>query len=577
MTSRTVRFGAHAVRLSLRYSPAGPGPAPLKVAFVVVAGPSPLLLGLGLPLTAGLIAAVVRGCDRGHRRGGARPLRAGDNPRWRHRRVRGGLALLLCLVVAGAAWAVAAAGLWNGQGPLPAASIAGAAVAGAAAAGLLGVALWLARDARAHVCPACGAGVRRWRCLGVYVPSPAGGTAKYHRRCARCVECRRPVREAHAAHGRRYHSACFAAQAERMRAHAGYPTKWYAQHRAAVWEEELRCVFADMVASGAVDTALELLRLHPGLAAAPLEGPEGPLPAAALAARSGNGPLLQRLLAEVSGPVDSPGGAALDGRSVRVEGLSGAADGSVDDVYVLQPLLTYNLRPVYVGHAHGHYLYYYEDLELRRRPGWCAGAHLGSGRPEGRVAMPQAGHLPGGGARAAAAVPEKAALRHGKRCSDPEPGPAILDALVGAVRDNLLFPRGAGRVAPEDGAGAETRGSLADAAANPEPGPPAWERGVRTSWIPHAASVLHCAAASGDAATLACALGEYRARHARWLVWQYDAGQGLWRDFLPPAQARIRAAHAAGHAAVDVQVAEVPHLRNALLRPRPLKSFAGVC
>ena len=63
-----------------------------------------------------------------------------------------------------------------------------------------------------------------------------------------------------------------------------------------------------------------------------------------------------------------------------------------NDVYILQPFLIYNDRPIYVGYSLGKYVYYYvpsptnaDDMHVA---GWCVSPHLGSGAPKFRALPP---------------------------------------------------------------------------------------------------------------------------------------------------------------------------------------------
>ena len=61
-----------------------------------------------------------------------------------------------------------------------------------------------------------------------------------------------------------------------------------------------------------------------------------------------------------------------------------------NDLYVPQPVLQYNDRPVYVGHGAGKYVYLYnapEGEKSQHRPGYCLSGYLGDGAPEQRLAL----------------------------------------------------------------------------------------------------------------------------------------------------------------------------------------------
>ena len=127
-------------------------------------------------------------------------------------------------------------------------------------------------------------------------------------------------------------------------------------------------------------------------------------------------------------------------------------DADRNDVYVRQALWSYNGEAVYVGHSRGLYLYYYEpfpeDAE-RYEAGWCLSAYLGSGAPPFRLALPVTL------ARAAA---------------------------TGAGASLSSGPSAAGSSASMMSAG------TADVLSEDE---------LQVQWIPHAASLLQSAVASG--------------------------------------------------------------------------------
>ena len=95
--------------------------------------------------------------------------------------------------------------------------------------------------------------------------------------------------------------------------------------------------------------------------------------------------------------------------------LTGLDDGK-DDVYVHQPPLEYNGRPVYVGHKSGAYLYYYEPTPYTKgqySPGWCVSDYLGCGAHDLRLPLDATLSHPSAPSSADSAVPEPE--------PDPEP------------------------------------------------------------------------------------------------------------------------------------------------------------
>ena len=70
--------------------------------------------------------------------------------------------------------------------------------------------------------------------------------------------------------------------------------------------------------------------------------------------------------------------------SLAITGL----DPALDDVYISEPFLSYNLYSVYIGLVHGLYLYYFVPSDEQQYPsGWCISAHLGDGRPAFRLEL----------------------------------------------------------------------------------------------------------------------------------------------------------------------------------------------
>jgi hypothetical protein len=64
----------------------------------------------------------------------------------------------------------------------------------------------------------------------------------------------------------------------------------------------------------------------------------------------------------------------------------------MNDLYLLQPFVTFNSYPVYVGHTHGKYIYYYDpvlgSVREQHLPGWCISPHLGCGASDFQPAPP---------------------------------------------------------------------------------------------------------------------------------------------------------------------------------------------
>ena len=126
-----------------------------------------------------------------------------------------------------------------------------------------------------------------------------------------------------------------------------------------VTQVELLHALAACVRAGAELSIDMLLQLNPDLHTLPIEGEAG-LTALHLAARIGSDRVLSALLVHQVHVLDPP--CCLDtsaGPSLCLTGLEEASN----DVYMYQPLQTYNGHPLYVGHVRGKYIYYYEPQE----------------------------------------------------------------------------------------------------------------------------------------------------------------------------------------------------------------------
>ena len=282
-----------------------------------------------------------------------------------------------------------------------------------------------------------------------------------------------------------------------------------------------------------------LLARRPDIAEHPLPG----LPRARhRAAAAGNLPVLRVLLDHHRGWLDVPP-APCGVRSLVITGLGPKQN----DLYIYQPLLSYNRQPVFIGSTFGLYVYSYDPGPLGTySAGWCLSDYLGNGAPDFRLDLdPRPTDLPTGG------------------LDDRPPSPARSGA---ARRDRPVWKwvhnkwaQWQSRRAPD---GARARVSCATDPAVPAiPNSPA-EAPVPTTvsvaagglrWVPHAASMLEAAALSGDADVLAHVAQAYRCRLPHCLAWQYDTGDGLWTPFPPAVQQQIRDGAARGLPAVPLR------------------------
>ena len=478
-----------------------------------------------------------------------------------------GLAAGLYLACAGVAWYVLLHLMSSREAPGFPLAVVGLAVA---AAGLALAALATARALRdrvPHVCPGCRAPASRWRFLGVYLaplPEDPARVRKGHRRCMRCVHCGRAVVHDPWPGGpghRPYHRGCWERHCADACGSPAYAEAWC--RAAALTPAELSGTLTAAIAHRSAGSFAALLAAHPGLD----EAPTGGYPTARhFAAAAGAVEQLDALLALRDGPLDAPPAApAAEGDCLLVAGLGPQEN----DLFVPQPLLQYNARPVYVGHAAGRYLYYYEppaDGKTYHPPGWCLGPYLGDGAPPLRLALDRTF----GGAAADDA--------------DGPPGPrgrrrhTISRALKKYVKGSHKTLKGASKGAKE-AAEAPDLHSLSDVTLDSAPSettitpnsptsPPscsaptapsafsdsdtvvsadgpgaacaplsAEATGLRR--VPQALSLLQAAAASGDAATVQCAVAAYRRRFPECTRWQYEVPPGLWDTFPGHVQQKI--------------------------------------
>ena len=300
-----------------------------------------------------------------------------------------------------------------------------------------------------------------------------------------------------------------------------------------------------------------MLPRYPYLRDAPFKGS---LSARHCAAQAGNLTALRLLLEDHPSPtIDLPlPEAEVSDWSYQFTALGGADN----DVYVRQPPLTYNSASVYVGHATGRYLYYYEPHQKDDPPvsGWCLSAHLGSGAGEFRVSL---GDETNGwsssdddddGAHHSKTLhkvltifrkaSDKAKAHHTRKRSDLPDVAAGAAFAAGAAPHRAREPNTPRTSAQLPLDPVATGAAPAVATLGPE------DAGVIR--IPHTRSVLEEAVASGDEATIRYALTAYRGRHPQALLWEHSVGDGLWVAYPGAVQRQISEALAAARATVSV-------------------------
>ena len=285
----------------------------------------------------------------------------------------------VALAVAAQCMALAFGG--TGRSPGLLALQAGLAVAGGAMA--VGVWAWALRDPLCYLCPVCHAGVSCWTVFGTYLPPLEGPeeARKAHTRHVLCVHCGKVVVQDPWEGGpsdRPYHAACWQAHVHAFLMDPGYRQQWLGAHGRSASDAELAHILAAAVHGGNEAVVEFMTGLRPGLSRVQLADC-GERTGLHWAASCGQLNSLRLLLQEAETPLDPE--CTADGRvdcSLAITGLSEAEN----DVYLHHPLLTYNGRALYVGHAQGRYVYYYKPPPDRAPPlarGWRLSPHLGGG------------------------------------------------------------------------------------------------------------------------------------------------------------------------------------------------------
>ena len=428
------------------------------------------------------------------------------------------------------------------------------ALAAAGALVLVPIGLWALRDPEQMHCPECAGPTSRWRCRGTYVPADTPqGFAKAHTAHVRCVLCGRPVvldRWAGSPPGRVYHNECWRAHCELVVSQPHFAPQWMERHCDTVTDTELTHMLLATIQGSARDS------LDRMLAKVPLSRfsiPDTGRTALHEAVAIGNLEMLSRLLALQGTPVDpycppDPGAEP----SVVVQGLGPGSD----DVYLRHPIVKYNGRAVYVGHAHGKYVYYFQPPKERdpgsgpaAPAGWCLASYLGDGSPAFRLPLP---------------------------VTDPD---APVDSVSGSPRQrggtlkktksvwkrmkSSMFPSGSdshstaqdetepltpwpGDVDPWlAGAGDASNPTSPGAAAHPDVKLLSLSD-VRLQWVPHATSLLQEAVQAGAADIIQHLIGLYQSAYPDALVWEYCASPGLWQTYPPEVLAELQTAVVAG-------------------------------
>ena len=477
------------------------------------------------------------------------------HPRWPNPWIQVGITLGLYLLLVGALWTAVLSLLRHPAAPLPAGVPAGLGIAALGLLLLTGFGLWGLRDDETATCPVCCGPVSRWVFLGTQLPPPPERPLqrrKGHTRCLRCLGCRQPVVTgawADAPSHRSWHAKCWAAHCARARSDTQYARLW--GQDPAVVDLERAFTLAAAVEEGLPGRAAALLPLWPDLYAHPLPGRLSPLHCAA---RAGALEALQMML-----PVDPE---CLDQCCVAVEAehslqISGLPSDK-NDVYVLQPPLAFNARPVYVGHTTGHYVYYYEPAPgapgAALGAGWCVSGVLGSGAPPFRLLLDREPDN--------ATATDAGAARPVSRCRTFwQRLRRILGGLVAKCPptaapdapathpEGMLIQSLSNTTQSDTTVGPAANGPTVGPVANATTGGPAGpltpeEVGLR--WIPRTVSLLEAAVASGEEAVVRYALQAYQDRYPQCLQWARHTGHGLWQAYPPATQTQIAQSLARG-------------------------------
>ena len=505
------------------------------------------------------------------------------HPRWDNLWIQVGLLLGLYLVIAGGLWWVLLDALTHADYPgFPLAALG----FGFAALGAACFTVYFVRamhDPKSHDCPVCAKKVTSWQFLGTYLPTPptesenSFPTKKGHTSCVTCIACRRPVLVdlwEEGPHHRLYHRACWdAVCADLCGDPPGDIARWCAEHDPT--DLELAYLLAAAIARGRTPVVLALLDAHPTLDAYPLPGAPS---ARHTAAAAGQLPLLVLLLDRHRGCFDVCPDAEATPKSIRISNL-GSARGW-NDLYIPQPPLTYNAKPVFVGHAHGQYMYYYRPPRGERslKEGWCLSDYLGYGAPSFRLLLeslaeaeaPPSEDGAGEGAERGTDAQERdrrpwwrlLKRKHlhiadlSKMCSKKTG--ATTGTAENVQYDTASHGTGNGPSAPEpvpdDPPTAAPSGDAEPSdESKAEEATVLSEEDVGLEWVPQTVSLLESAARSGHEATIRHVYHLYKDRYPLCLRWQHDIGYGLWDTYPNSVQLQVTVALAQGQRRLAVE------------------------
>ena len=450
--------------------------------------------------------------------------------------VRGVLLAVAWAIAAGASWSLVVM-LSSHPRALPWGVIyTSIVVMGLGLVSLIGIGAWALRDPVQYYCPVCKGVASRWIFMGTYLSSfeEPRTIQKAHNRCLRCLYCHNQVvryRWAPAPSHRPYHKYCWETLRNRLLSDVGQMHQWLQGNRHE--EVEMIHLLAAAIRNSNDAAAATLLSVNPDLCTLSVAEEEG-CSAVHLAARYGKLPLLTTMLADPTRCSDLHCSKQSNGEwTIRIEGPKEACN----DVYVWQHLLTYNRQPLYVGHTHGKYIYYYqpksEDKE-QRDAGWCLSPQLGSGTPDFRLDFTK----PAEAMEDAARAPTPARIF-----------PSLTALLLNCWQqkkkahntvDSMHSPEGQHR--PEN----ELQSAVSVLSME--------ELGLH--WIPHKCSLLREAVVSGDEAILQFVANLYKTQHPECFLWKHQAGPGLWQAYPAHIQSKIAEAFVHGEAQLCIETAE---------------------
>ena len=537
-------WGDTAASASDRRTARGASPVALELAVVTASAPALIflfcLLGLALVLCLAGLAWWVRTRRNSVRGVSVRRVRRPAN--WDRQWVPLLFLLEASVLAMGVVWLIGVAATSSPE-VRPGLMVGGVVLVVLGAVSLLGAALWAIRDAVTHHCPVCMEAVSQWPFLGTYLP-PAeeegpSEVRKAHSAHVQCLACNRPVTAERWAPGlvhRPYHARCWQTHAQKAWAAEDGPGWCEAQANEAP-DVELAHLLAAAIEHEALASMDALLRKRPQLHTLPLAG-YGNLTATHHAARNGHRKALEHLLAHhsASGLLGIPEPLYLvdqDGaHSLCLRGL----DEEDNDVYLYQPLLTYNAHAVYMGHLHGKYIYYYVPHgKAEGNPlydeGWCLSPRLGSGAPTFRLLLPPP--------RAEAKAPQtpltpssssnghKYTWARVRRLKWFAPSPRRDSWGLKALPVPDVDP-----VMPNNDAGGVQRlNQPATRVLSAEQ--------LRVQWIPHSTSLLQVAVAAGNEDIIRDLVRVYETWYPSCLRWKFAVGKGLWQEYSPGQQLEI--------------------------------------